>query len=499
MGLVSDVARPSRAGWLLLGAVTLVAAVLRVEGLKHGFTPDEIANAVPGAWWDVLTDPENGVNPPLWRLGFTAFLPDVQKIHAARQVAYVCGVLLVPAVAALTWLISRGHGMASLGVAMLVAAHPLAIRVSAVHRAYALTTLLLVLHLIALVVWLDREDDRRWWARWVVLTALPLPWLHYFLVPVLLGVGVLAALCVPQARRLVALYVPAGLAWAPLAWFVVQEPARRVAHLEPVSQTLAKIGGLGLQPPAGWLSTVGRAAGGLGLGPWTGQAWMSGVVALIVLGPLVYLPRLRPARRVLMIGAVTCGLAVVGLAQVQYVRAPTVVYVLAFVGPLAGALVADSGRRSVQLVLGLGLAWVLGGALPRLVQEERARLPGQDGLRVAAGYLVRQEAWMTGRPVFVHPAYASGWLYTHVTGSHPSRYRHLARCAEGEGCFDVGGRTWSSWASGSPVPDGWVLSFDEVVPEALQASCQLAREEPGLRVFSCAPQAGGMVPSSADR
>lgn len=221
--IVREPDKPARASvptpWLALGAIVLLAAVLRFATLRtQSLWFDEAAT------WDLVRRPfgtmlsrlpDGESNPPLFYVLewiWTRVFGDGEL--GLRSLAALAGLLTVP----VAYAIGRraATARAGLAAAALVAVNPLLVWFSQEARSYALATLLSA---IALLAFVRAQEDRRGrvLAGWAVAAALALT-THYFTAFVL----------VPQA-----------------AWLLWRHPHRRGAMLAVVALALT---GLALLP-----------------------------------------------------------------------------------------------------------------------------------------------------------------------------------------------------------------------------------------------------------
>lgn len=168
--------------WLALGAIVLLAAVLRFATLRsQSIWFDEAAT------WDLVRRPfgemlrripDGESNPPLFyalEWGWTRVFGDGEA--GLRSLSALAGLLTVP----VAYAIGRraaGTPRAGLAAAALVAVNPLLVWFSQEARSYALATLLSAVALLLLV---RSENDRRGrvLAGWAIAAALALA-THYF-------------------------------------------------------------------------------------------------------------------------------------------------------------------------------------------------------------------------------------------------------------------------------------------------------------------------------
>lgn len=269
-------------GWrLVLVTLLLLAGALRADGLRRGWTADELGNLAPFGAWASWTDPETAVNPPLLRTVVGLLVPESQAPSLGRVLSWVAGT----ASAALAAVVARRAGGSTIGGAvagLLVAVHPIAVVDGAEFRAYALVGASIPLYVLALDEALARGGRLRWGAA-AGLAVLAVH-LHYLAAPVLLGIG-LACAVTTGSRRGVWAAAPAALSLVTVLPLMGQVE-HRVAPLEPASVVLTKVMALGLTPPlaaadAGlWLWTLGTSR------PFSWPAWMAGSLLALIGGLL---------------------------------------------------------------------------------------------------------------------------------------------------------------------------------------------------------------------
>ncbi|MCB9666347.1 MAG: hypothetical protein H6732_19710 [Alphaproteobacteria bacterium] len=482
-----------------MGLLACVGLAVRLQAWADGAAPDELGTVQPGDFLAVLLDPEAGVNPPVWRLLTNPWLPDWSSLRAGRVIALACGVAGIPAAGWLGWRAGGRSALAATLAAALVALHPVHVVWSTMFRVYTLAFLLMTLHLGLVGRWLERPEGRGRMAA-VVATAAVLPWLHYVTVPWLVGVGLGAALVVPGARRLPLLYVPAALGTAPLAWAVLTQPDRRVEHLEPAASTLAKVLGTGLHAPSVVIGQGGRLLRALGGSGLSSQAWMAWLVVASLLLGLGAWRRLAPEARLAWLSTAAVGVAVLGLARIQYVRTPTAVFVLVGLAPWLGALPGvvpwRGAWRAVRMVAVAALLGLLGAALrvdlPAALAQARARdawLEVLDGL-IGTGSLPAPEGVL-----HLTPSYAASFLWFHATRLHPARHQARGPCRGAGSCFEAG-----PWVfRGVDGPDGLqgvVVSVDDHPSPVWDATCARLPSGAGWHAWRCGEEPTAATPGS---
>ncbi len=169
--------------WLALGAIVLLAAVLRFATLRtQSIWFDEAAT------WDLVRRPfgemlrqipKGESNPPLFyalEWGWTRVFGDGEA--GLRSLPALAGLLTVPVAFAIGRRAAGGSARAGLAAAALVAVNPLLVWYSQEARSYALATLLSA---VALLFFQRAQADRRGrvLAGWAVAAALALA-THYF-------------------------------------------------------------------------------------------------------------------------------------------------------------------------------------------------------------------------------------------------------------------------------------------------------------------------------
>jgi mannosyltransferase len=213
--------RAAATPWLALGAILVLAAVLRFATLRtqsiwfdEAATWDLVRRPL-GAMLDRIPDGES--NPPLFYVlewGWTRVFGDGEA--GLRSLSALAGLLTVPVAYAIG---RRAGGLACAGLAAaaLVAVNPLLVWFSQEARSYALATLLSA---VALLLALRASEDARgrWLAGWALAAALALA-THYFTAFVLAPQALWLLLRHPHRRGALAAVgavAAAGLALLPL-------------------------------------------------------------------------------------------------------------------------------------------------------------------------------------------------------------------------------------------------------------------------------------------
>lgn len=468
--------RDGRIGALAVVLLTGLAAALRAPWWRSGWTPDEIGNLTPGGAWAVLTDSENAVNPPLWRLVASLAGDGGEAIQLGRAVAIGCGVLAVPA----AYAVGRRAGgiLAGTIAATALAVLPVLVDVGTLHRAYAAWVLAALVVQLGLVAGLG-GDRRGWWV--AAVGGALLAQLHYLAVPVLTLLAVATGVRQRSWRLAVALLLPAAVVLLPWADLIVAGSERRLASPDSPEATVVRLASLGLQVPPDVVKAINGPLRSLGLDPPTSQRWTGLAVLAVLAGHLPVLHRLAPARQVAWIGAVGVLAASWVAAHGQYVRPHAQAQLAAFLVPLL-ASVGSGIRRvpwraavAVLVVLALGLRWPaeLGRTLANLAQRES--LPH---------FAAHMRPLAEGRPISVHSRFAAGWLYTVVTGRPAAAYDHLGPCGNARDCYAHGDLVWRGVDARPPGPC-LLASFERKRPPDLGAGCRSIVDTPGYAVWRC--------------
>ncbi|MCB9681777.1 MAG: hypothetical protein H6733_09920 [Alphaproteobacteria bacterium] len=470
---------------VLVASAVVAGLALRVAVVPPGFSPDEVGTVTPGGLWGVLTDPEIGTNPPLYRLLTTPWLPDRAAAWAGRGVSLIAGAAGIAAVARLA---ARAWGRAAVGVAAAsaFAVFPLAVRMSGVFRVYALAALVIALHLDAVVRFADAAEspaDRRRAGLVVACTACLLPWLHYTLVPLALGLGLAGGWVAPGLRGLWRWYVPSAVAALPLVPAVLFQQERRIEP-QPVGDLFERIASLGMRCPDLVRRAFNHAFEDSGVVPPSARRLQAlAVVAATTVAVLAW-RRLPPGPRVLLVATASLLLGFAGIATQAAPRSD----VTLFVAVPVFALLAGLPTLVRGTVVRGGAAVVLGVAvLAGLPESLRAELQ----LVARSGGQAWFVAWWADHPydgpVAVTPRPAAGWLWFHATGQVPGRApTGDVLCDAGQACFAADGRRW---VGTDQVPDvGWLVDFHTVPLREAAARCVLAAHAPGVVVWTdCRP------------
>jgi hypothetical protein len=464
----------------VVAAVAALAAVglaMRVHRFGAAWSPDELANLYGGPAYRALWDPEVAVNPPLLRFVCNALGSDAWAPHIGRALSILAGVAIIPRAARLAWRLGAGPLGAAL-VAGVWALHPGAIEASCQFRAYALFCLALHVHVDAL---LDVTEGRGGRGR-VVASAVLLPWLHYFAVPMFLflaaalsGLGRRADGSVDRAW-LVRAYVPAAIGVAPLAPIVLGEDATRVAAPGSWIDTFTPILSMGWELPQPLLPWISAATGDLLSGPGVADRAAMALVTLTLGVGLASWRRLDVARRVTFAVAMSVVASTALLGLVQFPRSP--VGLLLMTAWLPWALSAGEGRPGRGVAQALFGALVLAGPPGRPLDALRP----DEGLGWFAG---RWRAWDEARgdrTIEVAPGYGLVGLYFYLEGRHLMAAPDEPACAGSRRCFVHDGVRFRSAPPGPA--SGFLVVFEEGTPDGLDR-CRVLVREAGLLVADC--------------
>ena len=192
------------------------AVLLRLTHLDRGFTSDEVSLLFRGNLENLFNSNLTSVNPPGHRLLLGWLGGGLDALQQGRLLSFVCGLIALPAV----YLTARrlaGNRLIGLVAATLVCTAPVAVETSVMTRSYAPWLAVCTWHVWSTCHWM--EPDRvspRVSGSVLAVTALLLPQIHYFSVPVLLVEG-LFLMALSQKRLLtLGLYVPGALGF--LVW-----------------------------------------------------------------------------------------------------------------------------------------------------------------------------------------------------------------------------------------------------------------------------------------
>lgn len=476
------------AGWVALGALVVLAAVLRWPLLELGYDADEVGTVTNAGFRAILDNPETGVNPPLWRWLWCLPFSPWDAPWWGRRFSFVCSLLAV-GLGGIAGRRASGSWLGGLLAAMLLTAHPWSVRNGGMFRIYAWWTAVALGHLLALGAALGSAGRAR--VAWLGLAgalAVLLPWIHYFSVPWLLALGVGLLVAFPGQRRWVLLYVPAALGTLPLLPYVLTEEGRRVApDREPLQHVLVKMASLDLQPPAELYAVVGRALQAL-TGTWPPSGHFMVALTLGVLGVGLLGARwLAPVPRLWVLAHAGALVTVAVLSQVQYVRPPTLGLLVAVAGPALAAVTSLVPRPSLRAAVLLALLAAYGWGLPARLQGEARLWTAEAGIPTFVATWRSQDARRGDRPVIVAPAHSLWTLWFHLAHEVPRRAPKGEGCAGWNPCF-----TWEgvTFAGVDPVGDGaaldgLLLHVDPHRPPDLAARCTAISDAGTWGLWDC--------------
>lgn len=478
-----------------MGVCLLLGGWLRGSVLGRALDSDEMANVMPFSAWQILTDEEAGVNPPLLRLLFNVPFHESVAPYAGRWFSLLCSVAAI----GLAYLVGRDAGGRSRGAgfaaALLFAVHPLAVSYASSFRIYAWWTATALLHVLAVGRALEGGADERRWERVAIGTAVLLPWIHYVSVPWLLLVGVGLSASSPGRRGWWLRYLPAAVGILPMVPAVLFQESRRVAPGELPEAVLVKVLGLGWSAPLALADVAAWVWAALGL---TGFRWNAAVALLVVVAFAVHGLRWRsltPTLRVVWWGGVGLAVSVYALAHVQWVRDPTILMMLVFAAPALGALPTLAQGAAARTLGWLVLGYVVLGQAPDALRWHLHRagptLAAEGVRRLASQWRLWDEA-RAGRALRVHPPHYLPTLYYYQTGEHFSRAPVEPACGLYGACYVRDGvvvAALSELGDGGRY-DALVVSV-EARPEAgFGSACVVLHDEPGLVVWDCAARSG---------
>ncbi|MCB9679906.1 MAG: hypothetical protein H6733_00415 [Alphaproteobacteria bacterium] len=471
---------------LAVVALMAVGGWLRLGMLDDGYSPDEFANILYGSVWQILTDPESGVNPPLLRL-LNAPFGEAGALVVGRWLSWVGGTAAIGLTFAVARAASGGSTVAGLLAAALVAFNPEAVKMSGRFRSYGVLMPLMAWHALAVGGWMAGQaagvgDEVRRHARQVQVSAALMPWIHYATIPVMLGLG-LVGLAVPRMRRLGLLYVPAAVLVSPMALLVFGNTSARVAQHDSVGTLLVQIVSLQFQAqriPAPWLHAVGITDSRYGP-----TAIVVGVG--MVLSLLLWRRATDTARFLTLAAWVFVG-ALVALSGVQLVRSPTASLLLIWTAPLLATLPAYVPDRVVRVLLSA----IVGALLLARDAEPLRQLQHYttyDGLRTFALHFHDLDGERGDLPLYTWPGYTHVGLFFYVRGGHLRRdpWPPPPPCPE-EGCWvgdGVAFRACSTWPEAGKNPDPGVYVAFTKAPNPLPPPCVPLPDGDGWTAWRC--------------
>jgi mannosyltransferase len=263
----------ARRTWLLLGALTLGGAALRLPflGLQslwydETFTLAVVKQHTLGALWDQVRLSES--TPPLYYAITWAWERLAGDGDASlRAPAAIAGVLCVPAA---FLAVRRPLGTrVALGAAALTAASPVMVSYSLNARAYSLLALLGCLSLWAAGEAIARRSTG-WLAAWALLAAACL-WTHYYAAFLVAAeLGVLLWRLAGARLRVAAAGAAVALSFVPLLSLIADQHDERASHIETlhlgerVRQAVRQLAA-GANPPSRPLEALAVVLGAAGL------------------------------------------------------------------------------------------------------------------------------------------------------------------------------------------------------------------------------------------
>lgn len=457
---------------LAVTALTLVGLGLRVAMFGTGWAPDELELLYNNRFWYIPTDAESGVNPPLLRFLVNMLVPDAWVLHAGRAISIVLSTLTIPAMYVLGRRLDDS-AIAGLVAAAIVTLHPRAWEMGAQFRAYAAFCFVLTLHADALIRWVRLPSDRVA-ERQLIVTAMILPWLHYFSIPLFAALAGLHLL-VPGARGLWWRYVPAAVGILPMAPVVLGVTEARVGVPGSWSHALAVIFSTTLEVHGSWSSS----SGGGDAPHWVMAAGLWAPVAAHVMA----LPWLERGRRTLTLGVLASVAAVAALLPVQYPRSPISLYFLMWLAPLLGGLASLPRPPVARVALGAGI-------LALLAAPMQGGIPGdgypEDGAKWWHAHWHELDEVRAGRDIVVAPGFAMVMAHYYafrVPIGGPGAFEHDC---DGVTCFTLDGATWRMPRQ-KPERNAIVVMYDDPDNEELLAGCTRIVEKVGFAVADCPP------------
>lgn len=467
--------------------VVALAAWVRISGFDRGWSSDELANVMLGGAWQIYADPEAGVNPPLLRMLFNAPFVDADTPRYGRWFSYGWSLVAVALAFVAGKDAARGSLVAATVAALMVALHPMAITYATIYRIYSWWMATTLWHIVAMGRWIDAEPGRgRVWAVQAVGTAMLLPWIHYFSVPLLLVEGLVILLAFPGKRRWILALVPAALSISPMIAVVLNQPARRVAPGEPILHTMTKIVGLGLTPPMLLANPAANLSKAVDLQPFHWPQWMAASLGLAVLLTVVLWTRISTTQRLLASGCVAVAGGTYVLGQVQWVRDPTMLFMLVCMAPLLASLPALLPGPRFTAVGTVFLVWWVGAGLPEKLAYEQERTAQRDAIPDFARSF---DSYDVGgkRRVWVHKAYFVGSLYFELKGEHFGRGRRPPWCVRVPTCFEFERTRFAGVdqvGDGSTL-EGLLVSFDDHRPEGFASACEPLQDQIAYGIWDC--------------
>lgn len=461
----------SRTWTALTVTLVLAAAAWRLAGIDTGPTGDEVANVDPRGFAAIWSDPETGVNPPLYRWLMNV-APRGWEVAWGRSISMLAGLTTVGLAAEATRRLTAGQWpiLAALPLFVLVPHHHAVVHATEA-RAYGLLGLLLVGQAFALDAAV--RDDRP--ARWAALAALVAAsvWTHYLAWPVIAGLLAALAITAPWRRALVIAAAAAASA-APLVSSLLTPSPQRHLPDEPWPKLLAKLVRFDLDLSPDVLAPLMRP-----LPPRIAEYGPSsaGVILVVVLLASRLVGRRSPLERALLGQWLALIAACAWIGSFQNVRPPVVG--LSLVLALPSILAATAAWRFVPFAP--LLLW-LGHGAANLREHAPVTPPhGQWAEALRAEIAAHPPAQVRLRPGWLTSLYAYELLGVPLNG-YPDR----TGCPDGAACFTLDGARiiGDEYARDG---GGWVLveREDDLRPEEL--ACPPGPPPAGGHLRECPP------------
>jgi hypothetical protein len=448
-----------------------LALGMRLPWLAHGYSSDEVGLLVPGDFVRQFLDPETGVNPPMYRWLLLAF-PRAAAMVGGRWISLLANVGAVMGIAAVGRVVA-GRWWGALLAGLLLAVHPPSIDASTSARAYGLWSLAMAAHLGALVAWARSRSREA--AVAVAVTALILPWIHYFSVPWMLVVGLGVAATVPELRALPLLYAPAAVAFLPLLQRILTQTVRREPPAWPVGRVLDLVVGMGLSSRA-----LPQLRDGEPTLP-TNPSLPALVVVAAGLLCLLSWRRLPPASRVLTWAMAAVPVAVAVLATRQAVRPPTAMMMATLSAAWLAAAVSIPTKPWLRGLLALSLAAPLAWATVDRLGQSQGEVHERDAVREVAMRL--SDGRFPPGSLSITPASDALPMFYYLTGRYISDAAHGGPCGSDPSCFAVGERAVRVRDVIAPGETPWVVVFGPK-PKG-PAACAEVERLPGALIMQC--------------
>jgi hypothetical protein len=481
---------PAREDAVWIVSLLLLALWVRWPGMSNGYTSDELANVMAVSAWEIATDPEAGVNPPLLRLMFNVPFDDFTTPWAGRMFSMLCSLGAVVMSYLVGKAAARGHVAAGVLAAMLCVLHPIVFKYAAIYRVYAWWSVTALWHLWAMSRALEASDqDRRFWGGQAVVSAVLLPWIHYISVPVLLGWGTAVLLGMPGKRRWFGVYVVSAICVLPLVPAVLFQDARRVASWDAPLDSLNRILGMDLVLPMALTNPAARTWKALGFDNFHWPTCAALVFAAALLVHVLAWRRSPTVMRLITAGGIALCAGIYGLAHVQIVRDPTMVMMVVFMAPVLAALPALLPWTYARWAGWAILCWLIGDQLPDRIAWHGKR--SQETNAVPA-FVASWHDWdevRRGRPVRVHPGYHIPTLYFYEAEEHFRRAPWAKACDAYSPCYVADDTVFGAIddvGDGSRY-DALLVSFDPFRPEGFASACRELWQQAETAIYDCSP------------